>query len=52
MTPLRRAALWRFQSIMMTTMAATLGGVPLMLGTGAGSELRRPLATRSSVACW
>jgi HAE1 family hydrophobic/amphiphilic exporter-1 len=27
----------------MTTMAAMLGGVPLMLGTGAGSELRQPL---------
>jgi HAE1 family hydrophobic/amphiphilic exporter-1 len=27
----------------MTTMAALLGGVPLMLGTGAGSELRQPL---------
>ncbi|OYY81690.1 MAG: hypothetical protein B7Y61_13245, partial [Rhizobiales bacterium 35-66-30] len=29
--------------IMMTTMAALLGGLPLMLGTGTGSELRRPL---------
>ena len=33
----------RFRPIMMTTMAALLGGVPLALGTGTGSELRRPL---------
>ena len=33
----------RFRPILMTTMAAMLGGVPLMLGTGAGSELRQPL---------
>ena len=33
----------RFRPIMMTTMAALLGGLPLALGTGAGSELRRPL---------
>ena len=33
----------RFRPILMTTMAALLGGVPLMLGTGAGSELRQPL---------
>ena len=39
----RRAALLRFRPIMMTTMAAMLGGAPLMLGTGAGSELRQPL---------
>ena len=39
----RRAALLRFRPILMTTMAAMLGGVPLMLGTGAGSELRQPL---------
>jgi hydrophobic/amphiphilic exporter-1 (mainly G- bacteria), HAE1 family len=39
----RRAALLRFRPIMMTTMAAMLGGVPLMLGTGTGSELRQPL---------
>jgi hypothetical protein len=38
----RRAALLRFRPIMMTTMAAMLGGVPLMLGTGTGSELRQP----------
>src|SRR6201746_773198 len=37
------ACLLRFRPIMMTTMAAMLGGVPLALGTGAGSELRRPL---------
>ena len=37
------ACLLRFRPIMMTTMAALLGGVPLALGTGFGSELRRPL---------
>ncbi|HWX24683.1 MAG TPA: efflux RND transporter permease subunit, partial [Vicinamibacteria bacterium] len=37
------ACLLRFRPIMMTTMAALLGGFPLALGTGAGSELRRPL---------
>jgi multidrug efflux pump subunit AcrB len=37
------ACLLRFRPIMMTTMAAMLGGVPLALGTSAGSELRRPL---------
>ncbi|ABS66844.1 acriflavin resistance protein [Xanthobacter versatilis] len=38
-----QACLIRFRPIMMTTMAALLGGLPLMLGTGTGSELRRPL---------
>jgi multidrug efflux pump subunit AcrB len=45
-TPLdaiRQACLLRFRPILMTTMAAMLSGLPLMLGTGAGSELRRPL---------
>jgi multidrug efflux pump subunit AcrB len=45
-TPLaaiRQACLLRFRPIFMTTMAAMLSGLPLMLGTGAGSELRRPL---------
>jgi multidrug efflux pump subunit AcrB len=37
------ACLLRFRPIIMTTMAALLGGLPLALGTGAGSELRRPL---------
>jgi hydrophobe/amphiphile efflux-1 (HAE1) family protein len=37
------ACLMRFRPIMMTTMAALLGGLPLALGTGTGSELRRPL---------
>jgi multidrug efflux pump len=37
------ACLLRFRPIMMTTMAALLGGLPLALGSGAGSELRRPL---------
>ena len=40
---IRRAALLRFRPIMMTTMAARLGGVPLMLGQGTGSEIRQPL---------
>jgi multidrug efflux pump subunit AcrB len=38
-----KASLLRFRPIMMTTMAALLGGLPLALGTGMGSELRRPL---------
>jgi len=38
-----QACLLRFRPIMMTTMAALLGGVPLALGSGVGSELRRPL---------
>jgi hydrophobe/amphiphile efflux-1 (HAE1) family protein len=37
------ACLMRYRPIMMTTMAALLGGLPIALGTGAGSELRRPL---------
>ena len=40
---IRKAAILRFRPIMMTTMAAMLGGVPLMLGTGTGSEIRQPL---------
>ncbi len=45
-TPLEaiyKACLLRFRPILMTTMAALLGGLPLALGTGTGSELRRPL---------
>ena len=38
-----KAALMRFRPIMMTTLAALLGALPLMLGTGTGSELRHPL---------
>jgi multidrug efflux pump subunit AcrB len=38
-----QACLLRFRPIMMTTMAALLGGLPLALGTGTGSELHRPL---------
>jgi multidrug efflux pump subunit AcrB len=38
-----QACLLRFRPIIMTTMAALLGGLPLALGTGVGSELRRPL---------
>jgi hydrophobic/amphiphilic exporter-1 (mainly G- bacteria), HAE1 family len=40
---IRRACLLRFRPIMMTTMAALLAGIPLMLGHGTGSELRQPL---------
>jgi hydrophobic/amphiphilic exporter-1 (mainly G- bacteria), HAE1 family len=40
---IRRACLLRFRPIMMTTMAALLGALPLMLGRGTGSELRQPL---------
>jgi multidrug efflux pump subunit AcrB len=40
---IHRACLLRFRPILMTSVAALLGGVPLMLGQGAGSELRRPL---------
>ena len=40
---IREACLLRFRPILMTTLAALLGGLPLMLGDGAGSELRKPL---------
>jgi multidrug efflux pump len=40
---IREACRLRFRPIMMTTMAALLGGLPLALGSGTGSELRRPL---------
>jgi len=40
---IHQACLLRFRPIMMTTMAALLGGLPLALGRGTGSELRRPL---------
>jgi multidrug efflux pump len=40
---IRQACLLRFRPILMTTMAAILGALPLMLGTGVGSELREPL---------
>ena len=38
-----RAACERFRPILMTTLAAMLGALPLLLGEGPGSELRRPL---------
>jgi multidrug efflux pump len=38
-----QACLLRFRPILMTTLAALLSGVPLMMGTGMGSELRNPL---------
>jgi len=40
---IREACLLRFRPIMMTTMAALLAGIPLMIGNGSGSELRQPL---------
>jgi multidrug efflux pump len=40
---IREGCLLRFRPIMMTTMAALMGALPLALGTGAGAELRRPL---------
>jgi multidrug efflux pump subunit AcrB len=40
---IRQACLLRFRPILMTTMAAMLSGLPLMLSSGAGSELRKPL---------
>ena len=40
---IRQACLLRFRPILMTTMAAMLSGLPLMIASGAGSELRRPL---------
>jgi multidrug efflux pump len=38
-----QACLLRFRPILMTTLAALLGALPLMIGTGVGSELRHPL---------
>ena len=38
-----QACLLRFRPIMMTNMAAMLGGLPLAIGSGMGAELRRPL---------
>jgi multidrug efflux pump subunit AcrB len=43
MEAIYEACLLRFRPIMMTTMAALLGALPLALGTGTGAELRRPL---------
>jgi len=40
---IREACLLRFRPIMMTTLAALFGAIPLALGAGTGSELRRPL---------
>jgi multidrug efflux pump len=40
---IHQASMLRFRPILMTTMAALLGALPLMLGTGTGSELRHPL---------
>jgi multidrug efflux pump subunit AcrB len=40
---IHRACLLRFRPILMTTLAALLGGVPLMLGAGTGSQIRQPL---------
>ena len=43
LSAIREAALIRFRPIIMTTMAALLGALPIALGTGAGAELRQPL---------
>src|SRR5919108_2753544 len=43
MEAIHEACLLRFRPIMMTTMSALFGGLPIALGYGAGSELRRPL---------
>jgi HAE1 family hydrophobic/amphiphilic exporter-1 len=46
MTPpqaIREACIMRFRPIMMTTMAALMGALPIALGIGAGAELRQPL---------
>ena len=43
MTAIREAALIRFRPIIMTTLAALLGSLPIALGAGAGAELRQPL---------
>ena len=43
MVAIRQACLLRFRPILMTTVAALLTGLPLMLGSGAGSEFRKPL---------
>jgi len=43
MAAIRQACLLRFRPIMMTTMAAVLGALPLAIGSGTGSELRQPL---------
>jgi multidrug efflux pump subunit AcrB len=40
---IRKACLMRFRPILMTTACAILGGIPMMVGTGTGSELRQPL---------
>ena len=40
---IHKACVLRFRPILMTTMCALFGGVPLMLGTGTGSEIRQPL---------
>jgi multidrug efflux pump len=47
-----QACLLRFRPILMTTMAALLAALPMMLGTGIGSELRRRWASRWWAACW
>jgi multidrug efflux pump subunit AcrB len=43
MAAIYQACLWRFRPIMMTTMAALFGALPLAFGSGVGAELRKPL---------
>ncbi len=47
-----KAAVLRFRPILMTTMAALLGGLPLAIGGGAGSSSAPRSASRSSGDCW
>ncbi len=49
---IREACLLRFRPIMMTTFAALLGALPIAVGFGAGSELRRPLGIAIAGGCW
>jgi multidrug efflux pump len=47
-----QACLLRFRPILMTTLARIAGRLPLMFGTGVGAELRQPLGSPWSAACW
>ena len=49
---IRQACLLRLRPILMTTMAALLGALPLMLGSGMGSELRHPGLDHGRAGCW
>ncbi|KAH2839690.1 hypothetical protein KXW36_001672, partial [Aspergillus fumigatus] len=49
---IREASLLRFRPILMTTLAAALGALPLAIGFGDGAELRRPLGIAISIWRW